>query len=445
MHHWLDKKLEPVDRCYTTFAEIMNKSGNYYIRGQVSFPDWFEVLEASGLPETVRRSHTITIRWYLKWCRDKKVCACFDTVIDFLETMKGLKSPSPAMLENWKEALRWFFRNGKKQGESGGESKWIDVSGTWEGDLIRKLRIENKAKKTEETYVGWCHRFMGWKRADSTRGLKAEDVAGYLDYLAVDKRLSASSQRQALNALVYWFTGVLEIELPDMMDYRKGRVSRSLPVVLSQSEVSKLLEGMEGTEKLMASVQYGAGLRISELLRLRVKDVDLENGYIVVRRGKGFKDRKSLLPESLIPAIRTHLARLKELHLRDREERVPGTYLPPEIARRYPNAGILWEWQWVWPSRKLSLDPREGIVRRHHVMGNHYQRSFKEAARRAGIAKAVSTHALRHSFATHMLEAGTDIRTVQDLLGHQSVETTQIYTHVMRRPGLGITSPMDRL
>jgi len=421
----------------------MTTTGKIAIRERVSFPRWDEVLDASDLGGK-RESFAITIRWYLKWCRDNGLVASVDTALGFFAWAEREKNPKPYALESWKEALRWFFREASRV--SGVECR-LDNAGLpdWQKRLITRLRVENKSYRTEETYVGWCKRYMEYASGAKEGAASIATLEGFLDGLAYEGRVSASTQRQALNALVYFFREVLEQELPDMMEYRRARVMRRLPVVLSHSEMQALFGALSGTYRLMANLQYGSGLRVSELIRLRIKDVDFDNRYVVVRAGKGDKDRRTLLPESLVDMLSAHISRLKVLFQEDQQSGLAGVYLPPSVASKYPKAGVRWEWQWVWPSRKLSVDPRTGIERRHHVMPNRYQNAIKEAARRAGIAKAVSTHALRHSFATHMLEAGTDIRTVQDLLGHQSVETTQIYTHVMRRPGLGITSPMDRL
>lgn len=230
-----------------------------------------------------------------------------------------------------------------------------------------------------------------------------------------------------------------------MMAYKRAQIRKKLPVVLSKKEVGSIFNHLTGTFSLMAMVQYGSGLRISELLRLRVKDVDWENHYILIRNGKGGKDRKTLFPEYVRNDLLQHLKRLKTLFEEDREQNLAGVHMPDAMSRKYTQAGTRWEWQWLWPSRKLSIDPRTGIQRRHHVLGNRYQNAIKLASSKSKIAKDVSSHAFRHSFATHLLEGGTDIRTVQDLLGHKSVETTQIYTHVMHKPGMGVVSPLDRL
>jgi integron integrase len=217
-----------------------------------------------------------------------------------------------------------------------------------------------------------------------------------------------------------------------------------MPTVLSREEVQAMFGTLEGTPLAMVKMMYGSGLRLMELLRLRVKDLDLDRGLVVVRFGKGGKDRTAPIGQELILVLGDHLHRLRGLHEVDRQEGVAGVHMPDQLERKYPNAGNEWPWFWLWPARGLSRDPRTGIMRRHHVMDRYFQQLVKEAARRAGITKRVTPHVLRHSFATHLLESGSDIRTVQELLGHDSVETTQIYLHVMKKPGLGVRSPLDK-
>lgn len=273
--------------------------------------------------------------------------------------------------------------------------------------------------------------------------LGEKQVQRYLEYLALTRRVAASSQNQAFSALLFFFKRVLVRPLGDMEETARARRGSKLPVVLGRGEVKRLLAVTEGTSGLMMRLLYGAGLRLQECIRLRVKEVDFERGVIFVRDGKGGKDRVVMLPVSVQAGFTEHLARLKVLWEHDRENKVDGVWLPDALERKYPNAGKEWGWQWVFAAKGLSVDPRSGKTRRHHVSDNALHKAVKLAALQAGIAKPVSAHVLRHSFATHLLEAGTDIRTVQELLGHASVETTQIYTHVMAKPGLGVRSPLD--
>jgi integron integrase len=262
--------------------------------------------------------------------------------------------------------------------------------------------------------------------------------------IVLARNVASSTQNQAFSALLFLYTMVLERPLGDLQDVLRARRPARLPVVLSPAEVQRLLNGMEGTLGLIARLLYGTGMRLMEGLRLRVKDVDFERGVIIVREGKGDKDRTVMLPERLRQPLQTHLQRVQILWESDRAKDLPGVALPGALERKYPQAGKEWAWMWVFPGRRTSIDPRSGIERRHHAHETAIQRAVKAAARLTQITKPVGCHTLRHSFATHLLESGTDLRTVQDLLGHSSVETTQIYTHVMRRPGIGIRSPLDQ-
>lgn len=267
-------------------------------------------------------------------------------------------------------------------------------------------------------------------------------MEGFLEHLAVDGMVAYGTQRQALNALVFFYRSCLKIDI-GALQFKRALPRRRLPIVLSQQEIKHLFAAMQGTPLLMAQIAYGAGLRVSELVRLRIKDMDMDRGQIIVRSGKGDKDRKTILPERALIRVQDHIERLKLLHQRDRENNLPGVFLPDALARKYPNAGTQIQWQWLFPTASLQKDPRTGISRRHHVTTACLRKSLSRACQQASISKRVTPHALRHSFATHLLESGTDIRTVQDLLGHSKVETTQIYLHVMHRPGLGVRSPLD--
>ncbi|WP_025322747.1 integron integrase [Deferrisoma camini] len=309
--------------------------------------------------------------------------------------------------------------------------------------LRRELRSRHYSIRTEDSYENWVRRFLTFSEGTTLDELGAEKVRDYLGYLAEVRKVSASTQTQALCALAFFFDKVLERPLGDLGDFSKARQRRRLPTVLSRSEVERLLAELSGTHALVAGLLYGSGLRLMEALRLRVKDLDFDRRQIVVRDGKGAKDRITVFPERYLEPFRAHLARARRLFEADRANRIPGVYIWPALARKYPSAGTEWPWQWVFPSSKLSTDPRSGIVRRHHIHEAGVQKAVRLAAKRAGIAKPVSPHTLRHSFATHMLEAGSDIRTVQELLGHADVSTTMIYTHVLNRPGLAVRSPAD--
>jgi len=305
------------------------------------------------------------------------------------------------------------------------------------------MRLRRYALRTEESYRDWIRRFLSFHEGADPAALSEEEVREYLEYLAVARNVSASTQNQALSALLFLYGTVLERPLGDLKEVVRARRPQRLPVVLSRNEVQRLLDVMEGTLGLIARVLYGTGLRLMEGLRLRVKDLDFDRGQIVVREGKGDKDRVVMLPAALRDPLRTHLARVRVLWESDRAVGLPGVWMPDALDRKYPEAGKEWAWMWVFPAKRLAVDPRTGIQRRHHAHETAVQRAVKAAAGLARIEKKVACHTLRHSFATHLLERGTDLRSVQELLGHNSVETTQIYTHVMRRPGIGVVSPLD--
>jgi len=307
--------------------------------------------------------------------------------------------------------------------------------------MQRRMRLRHLSYQTEKSYLGWLARFKLFV-GGSPAAIQSEDVEAFLTHLAVEGEVSPSTQNQALSALLFLFRYVLYREL-GIVDAARAQQRRRLPVVLSRDEVGRVLGHLPGKFSLMARLIYGAGLRLQECLEMRVKDVDFDRGLLMVRSGKGDKDRQTVLPESLRAAWRSHITSIRALHERDREIGLPGGALPLALERKYPNAGKEWAWYWAFPGADVSTDPRSGVIRRHHQHPSAFQRSFKEAVRRAGVGKPATLHALRHSFATHLLEAGTDIRSIQQLLGHRDLTTTMIYTHVATRNRLGVRSPLD--
>ena len=310
-------------------------------------------------------------------------------------------------------------------------------------EVKRTLRSLHYAARTEDTYLEWLRRFLVFSSPRSREELRVEQVQEFLSYLAVVRKVSANTQNQALNAMVFVFREVLERDMGEIEKVTRAKERRRLPVVLTKAEVKRLVDKLEEPHRLMAELMYGTGLRLMECVRLRVKDADFEALQIIVRNGKGDKDRITTLPVSLVERLRIHLAAVRVSHERDLQNGVGETYLPEALIRKWPNAAKEWKWQYVFPSSRLSQDPQTGRVRRHHTFENSLQKAVSNAAEKAGIDKRVSCHALRHSFATHLLEAGYDIRTVQELLGHSDVSTTMIYTHVLNRPGLAVKSPLD--
>lgn len=307
----------------------------------------------------------------------------------------------------------------------------------------QSIRTKHYSIRTEEVYLGWMRRFIRFHQMRHPRDMGADEVQQFLSHLAVDGDVAAATQNQALSAILYLYKEVLGIDLPWLNDVTRAKKPKKLPVVLTRAEVSSLLLQTEGEMGLIIRLLYGTGMRLLEACRLRVKDVDLERREIIVRDGKGAKDRVTMLPESLVQPIVMQIQRTTEWFARDREDGLAGVYLPHALAKKYPAAPYELGWQYVFPADRASEDPRTGAKRRHHVDEQRVQRSVKQALARTGIVKTVTPHTLRHSFATHLLESGYDIRTVQELLGHADVATTMIYTHVLNRGGLAVRSPLD--
>ena len=313
-------------------------------------------------------------------------------------------------------------------------------------DRVRDtIQRRHYSRRTEETYVHWIRRFIHYCGKRHPLLLGPEEVTAFLNHLARERNVAAATQNQALSALVFLYKEVLAQPLPWLDGLDRAKRPARLPTVLTVEEVTRLLACLDGMRWLMASLLYGAGLRLRECLTLRVKDVDFGYRQIVVRDAKGAKDRVTMLPGPVIEPLRSHLGRVERLHERDVADGFGDVELPDSLARKYPKAPYEWGWKWVFPSHKRSIDPATGVLRRHHVYENYLVRAVKRAARAARIAKHVSCHTLRHSFATHLLESGYDIRTVQELLGHADVSTTMIYTHVLNKGGHGVKSPLDRV
>ena len=308
-----------------------------------------------------------------------------------------------------------------------------------------KMRVKHYSIRTEKSYIDWIKRFILHNGKTHPKNMGAAEVELFLTYLAVQRNVSASTQNQAKSALLYLYKEVLGVELPWLDNVTQAKVPQRLPVVLTQAEVQAVLSRMDGTMWLIASLLYGSGLRIMEALRLRVKDVDFAQREILVREGKGFKDRVTMLPLSLVEPLKSHLLKVQALHQDDLSAGHGEVFMPMALDRKYPSAGKEWSWQYCFPSVKLSVDPRSKVIRRHHADEKTVQRAVKKAVKLAGIVKLATPHTLRHSFATHLLAGGYDIRTVQELLGHSDVATTMIYTHVLNKGGRGVSSPLDVL
>ena len=275
--------------------------------------------------------------------------------------------------------------------------------------------------------------------------MTTSNASSFLSHIAVDRGVSSATQKQAFNALLYLLRNVLAVRIEGLECVVRAGVGKRLPVVLIREEVRDILKCLGGTSRLLATLIYGAGLRLEECLCLRIKDLDFARSCLTIRHGKGNKDRETVLPERLVNDLQTHLDRVKLLCQSDRKKGIPGVWLPEALGEKYSNAGKDWSWFWVFPSEKLSIDPRSGVVRKYHVYPSSFQKAFKLAVARAGVVKHATVHTLRHSFATHLVERGYDIRTIQELLGHSDVSTTMIYTHVATRNKLGVVSPANDL
>ena len=417
---------------------------------EVIFTNWREVLYCSGLTPGMLAVYTMAVSGYVEYCSRNAVSVTKASAQAYMGDVirRGLaKHP-----ELWKDGLNWFFREGRRHCEAAPQlvdhaMPTLGQADTgaqpWERRLIERLRIQHYAWRTEKTYREWAWRLAEFIRPRDLETATGEDLKLFLSDLAVRGRVAVATQKQALNALIFLFREGLGREAGDLTGFQLSRRGPRVPTVLSRKECQRLFEAMEGTARLMAELMYGSGLRVMELLRLRIKDVDLARLQVVVRAGKGDTDRVTMLAESLAERLRAHRDRLRGLYDQDRAAGLAGVWLPEALERKYPGAGTSWEWFWFFPSRQVSLDPHAGVNRRHHLLDGAFQLKIRAAARQARLDKRVTPHTLRHSFATHLLEGGADIRSVQDLLGHVDVATTQIYTHVMNRPGLGLKSPLD--
>jgi len=441
----------------------------------ISFPDWKAALAQAPLSDDLKAAFTREILSFLKHCKEARSAATVETAKRYLGWRENQSRGRS------REALRWFYREGRRLGSQKPDkpaqptpspnaaglivppppalvlpdirrpSRPMEPppaasdlgASPWERDLIKAIREQGHLWRTEQTYREWAVRFARFIAPRSPYAASGEDVAAFLSALAVEGRASPSAQKQVLNALVFLMQKALHRDLGEM-EFKRAHPKQRVPTVLSVAEAKSLFAQMDGTPRLMAELAYGAGLRLMELLRLRIHHLDFDRGRLQVVAGKGDKDRVTVLPEKLISQLRDHVGRLRALWESDQAEKLPGVWLPEGLGKKYPRAGVSWEWQWLFPTAKPVLDPATGIIRRHHLSDAWFQKALKQAAGRLTLGKRISPHTLRHSFGTHMLEHGADIRTVQELMGHSDVRTTQIYLHVMKKPGLGVRSPLDQ-
>ncbi len=392
------------------------------------------------------------VPYYLKWISD---CYSFlnepDSVILNLEQKRHFLKHLARNHEEWQvkqadNALRLYLHFLSSLQQNGSDkSPMIEE----ESNLLEKrtrdvLRLKHRSYNTEKTYISWLRTFLKFINGKKHSELTGSDIQHFLSFLTIERRVSSSTQNQALNALVFVYRHVLDKTIGDKeLNSVRAVSKRRLPVVLTLKEIRTLFDSLSGIYRLMVKLIYGCGLRLNECLSLRIKDIDIEQEIVVVRSGKGDRDRRTVLPESIKDDLVTHISQVRILYEQDRKNGINGVYLPDALDRKYPNAGKEWGWFWAFPSQSLSVDPRTHTVRRHHMHPASLQKTFKSAVMKSGITKPASVHTLRHSFATHLLENGYDIRTIQELLGHRNLQTTMIYTHVATKNVLGVRSPLD--
>ena len=427
-------------------------------RGPDGFRDFETFLSQQGnVPENKITFYVYWVRRFLKSCNYKIENINKESVARYLDSLDADEKVADWQVKQAADAVILYaerFLKKSLQGiptateHSGSNSTEKKTPLSW-NDTVQEaknlIRLRHYSLSTEKTYLGWIGRFKSYLQGREPHLLQTDDVKKYLTHLALRGRVSASTQNQAFNALLFLYRHVLHVEMDDLTSVARAKRRTTLPAVLSRDEVRRLLSFLEGQYLLMAQIMYGCGLRLTECLRLRIKDVDFENDLLFVRSGKGEKDRALVLPEKVKEDLARHIASVKELHEQDVRIGHGEVSLPDALEKKYPGAPREWGWQWVFPAQELSVDPRSGKVRRWHLHPGAIQRAVKEAVVKADLPKRASCHTLRHSFATHLLEAGHNIRTIQELLGHKHVNTTMIYTHVIRKKPSDVRSPLDGL
>ncbi|MBN2298736.1 MAG: integron integrase [Deltaproteobacteria bacterium] len=396
------------------------------------------------IPEKQRPYYAIWVSNFYNYLgQDLGKPAGIDDINRYLKYLQ--KSKEDWQIKQAKEAIS-LYQYYIKRTSSEPDEENTDFIPDWTGledHMVKILRLKHRSYRTEQTYMQWLKSFRGFFTGVDPNKLEGDHLINFLTHLAVEKRVAKSTQDQAFNALLFFYRHVLEKDVGELGKSVRAQRKRNIPVVLTVQEIHRLFDRIEGIHLLMAKIIYGGGLRISECIRLRVKDLDFERSSVIIRSGKGDKDRETIFPESIKDDFRYHIDCTRIIYEEDREQDVAGVYLPGALERKYTNASKSWEWYWLFPSSNLSIDPRANCIRRHHVHQSGLQHAVKSAAQKANIAKQVNVHTLRHSFATHLLENGYDIRTIQELLGHSNVQTTMIYTHVAQKNKLGVKSPLD--
>lgn len=384
---------------------------------------------------------------FLAFCNRQTTTDFSQAAMEFRQFLTDDQRIADWQIRQADEAVRLYLTHFKGDTEPNLKGDEFDLCHFIE-ETKRLMRLKHYSYSTERTYLDWINRFFQYVRetkGDHSFRPRPEDIKNYLTHLAVKKRVSSSTQNQAFNALLFLFRDVLKVDVVDLSGTVRAKRGQKLPVVLSIEEVKALFKHLSGTGLLIAEILYGAGLRLMELARMRVMDIDFDMRVITVRSGKGDKDRTIVLPESVKDRLREHLEKVKSVHEKDLASGYGEVYLPDALARKYPKAGKELGWQYVFPSAKLSVDPRSGKVRRHHISDKAIQSALANAVKKAGIVKHATVHTMRHTFATHLLMSGVNIREIQELLGHKSVETTMIYTHVLRDMQNVPQSPLDAL
>ncbi|NWF92905.1 MAG: integron integrase [Syntrophaceae bacterium] len=415
------------------------------------------LIKLGSVPEDKIKFYIYWVRRFLKFCNYQFDNINQKNVSQYLDSLEADEKVKDWQVKQAADAVILYVEkylnrslNQALSPTKDSESTAIDPKRTlqWKQTLEEAkdaIRLRHFSLSTEKTYLGWISRFKTFLKDRDPNSLEANDMKNYLTHLARFGRVSASTQNQAFNALLFLYRHILHKEVEDLTSVPRAKRRINLPTVLGRDEVKNLLSHLNGVYLLMGQLMYGCGLRLMECLRLRIKDIDFENSLLMVRSGKGEKDRALMIPARIKEEFSKHIASVKEIHEQDLKMGYGEVYLPDALDKKYPDAPREWGWQWVFPAEKLSVDPRTGKVMRWHIHPSAIQRAVKEAVIKTGLPKKASCHTLRHSFATHLLEAGHNIRTIQELLGHKHVNTTMIYTHVIRKRPAEIRSPLDGL
>ena len=447
----MDKKHHDVNKFWLNFRKAVIENGidEKYAEGYV---EWCKKFALSMKGKPLRKRNVDDIKGFISKIKNQKNVqewkvkqareALYILYYKFLKIPMEIPQPDSA---NKLKKLNNSSNNRYKKEERFLVSK-IDIEDKHK-ILLEKIRKEIRYRhysiRTESTYIEWIVKFLMFSNGEDPEKLASEDIRKYLDHLACERNVRANTQNLALNSIVFMYTQVLNRDPGDFSDFYRAKRGRKVPVVLSKEEVELLLEQLDGVKLLMSGVQYGSGLRTTELIRLRIKDIDFARNNIIVRNGKGDKDRITMLPEKYKEDLKKQIEYSKELFLNDLKDGSDGVYIWPAYARKNSGAKKDWRWQYLFPASNLSADPRSRCFQRHHINQSVLQKAVKNAARSAGLSKEVTPHTLRHTFATHLLEKGYDIRTIQELLGHADVSTTMIYTHALNKPGVPVLSPAD--